>query len=184
MSGIIRCIATEQGILTPEWAEELSLTDVREISDPVAILRINIGLAWEQFYIPEIIGPAFEVTDHPGEMCLDGVYMTHDGESTSVIVTDTHDDLVPIVHECKATYKSTRTVANLEDQWMWNAQMKAYCKGRNTRIAYMHTLFLCGDYIMPIKPQLKVWQIEYTQAEIDGNWQLLMDYKAHMERKR
>ena len=83
VSSIIRCIATEQGILKPEWAEDLSLSDVREITDPVAKLRINIGLAWEEHYIP-LVG---NIVDHPGEMQVDGIYMTHDGESVDVIIT-------------------------------------------------------------------------------------------------
>ena len=34
ISNIIRCIATETGILKPEWAEELSLSDVRRFGTP------------------------------------------------------------------------------------------------------------------------------------------------------
>jgi hypothetical protein len=181
LSGIIRCIATEQGILKPEWAEDLSLSDVREITDPVAILRINIGLAWEKHYIP-MLG---DVVDHPGEMRLDGIYMTHDGESVSVIVTDIHQPLALICHEVKATYKSTKTVCNplivdtgkaLESNWMWMAQLKGYCKSLNTRYAMLHVLFLCGDYSFPIKPVLRRWLIEFEQEELDMNWQLMVDY--------
>ena len=82
-----------------------------------------------------------------------------------------------IVHEVKATYKSTRTVGDLSSQWMWLAQIKAYCKGLDTRHARLHVLFLCGDYTYPIKPVLKVWDIEFTQEEIDANWELLRDYR-------
>ncbi len=184
LSGIIRCIATEMWILKPEWAEELSLSDVREITDPVAILRISIGLAREQWYIPQLE----DVVDHPGEMELDGVYMTHDGESVDVIVTFGKALPTVAVHEVKATYKSINTVApklvdpasELEDlstQWMWITQTKGYCKGLNTLVAYLHVLFLCGDYSRPIRPQLLCWRIEYTQAEIDSNWDLMTDYR-------
>ncbi len=177
VSSIIRCIATETGILKAEWAEELSLTDAREITDKVAILRISIGLAWEEHYIPLLA----EVIDHPGEMEVDGVYMTHDGESVSVVASERGDRLVLKVHEVKATYKSTKTVGNLEGQWMWLAQVKAYCQGLGTRFAVIHVLFLCGDYKFPIKPVLKVWELEFTQDEIDDNWNLLRDYKEHLE---
>lgn len=173
VSNIIRCIATEQGILKPEWAEDLSLSDVREITDPEAILRISIGLAWEDWYIPQILGPLLGVVDHPGEEEVDGVYCTHDGESLSVIITDKH---YLTVHEVKATYKSTRTVGDLSEQWMWLTQIKAYCKAKRTRFAILHVLFLCGDYKYPIKPQLRHWQLEFEQSEIDDNWSLLRDY--------
>lgn len=180
VSAIIRSIATETGILKAEWAEELSLVDVREITDPVALLRINIGLAWEAHYIPMLEG----VLDHPGEMEVNGIYMTHDGESVDVIITEKAFDYKTlevrrIVHEVKATYKSTRTVGDLSSQWMWTTQMKAYAKGLGTRFARMHVLFLCGDYKFPISPQLKVWDVEFTKEEVDANWDLLCDYRDH-----
>src|SRR5689334_19874452 len=109
VSSLIKAIACEQGILKPEWAEDLSLTDVREITDPVAVLRINIGLAWEAHYIP-LVG---NIVDHPGEMQVDGIYMTHDGESVDVIITPKGAKHVHFVDEVKATYKSTRTVGDL-----------------------------------------------------------------------
>jgi hypothetical protein len=176
VSSIIRCIATEMGILKPEWAEELSLADVRKITDPVAILRISIGLAVEQYYIPEILSH-YGVADHPGELFYDGVYMTHDGEDVGVIVTLSRPALR--VHEIKATYKSTKTVADLNTQWMWLAQMKAYCIALGTRFAVLHVFFLCGDYKFPIKPTRQVMEIEFTQEELDNNWKDLSDYKAY-----
>lgn len=182
LSSIIRCIAIENGILSKTAAEELSLVDAREITDPVAVLRISIGLAWEQYYIPEILAQTQGVVDHPGEMYVDGIYMTHDGEAVSVIITADHGTLWGMAcHEVKATYKSTRTVGTLETQWLWLAQMKGYCKGLGTRFAFMHCLFLCGDYTYPIRPLLRCWQIEFTQDEIDANWSLMTDYKAHRE---
>ena len=174
ISGIIRCIATEAGILKPEWAEELSLVDVRRITDPVSILRINIGLAWEQHYIPTFL---HDVVDHPDEMELDGIYMTKDGESVSSVIITPMDNLQIMVHEVKATYKSTKTVGDLENEWMWLAQLKSYCKGTGTRFARMHVLFLCGNYKFPIKPVRTVWEVEFTQQEVDDNWNLMTGYR-------
>ena len=150
---------------------------MREITDPVAKLRINIGLAWEEHYIP-LVG---NIVDHPGEMQVDGIYMTHDGESVDIIITPNRKpgQMVHFVDEVKATYKSTRTVGDLSSQWMWMAQCKAYCKGLETRFARVHVLFLCGDYSYPISPMLKVWQVEFTREEIEMNWELLRDYRDY-----
>lgn len=178
VSSIIRSIATETGILKPEWAEELSLIDVREITDPVALLRISIGLAWEEYYIPTILGP-MGVADHPGEMFVEGIYMTHDGESLDVVLSERKKNVIITCHEVKATYKSTKTVGDMTEEWLYLTQIKAYCKGLGTRFAKIHILFLCGDYKYPIKPQLKCWQLEFTQQEIDDNWELLTDYRDH-----
>lgn len=182
VSGIIRCIATETGILKPEWAEELSLVDASQehwwaALDPASRLRISIGLAWEEWYLRSLPG----VVDHPGEMHVDGIYMTHDGESLDVVLRAHVASYELALHEVKATYKSTKTVGNLETQWMWLAQTKAYCKGLHCLVAYLHVLFLCGDYKYPMRPQLRLFRIEYEQAEIDDNWELMTDYKAHRE---
>jgi hypothetical protein len=180
VSNIIRCIAQESGILKPEWAEEISLVDVRTITDPVAIVRINMGLAWEAHYIP-MLG---DVLDHPGELQYDGIYMSPDGESVSVIVTDRNHGMQLVLHEVKLTYKSINTVCPprskpLENQWMWMAQCKSYCKAMDTRFCNLHVLFACGDYSYPIRPIPKRWAIEFTQAEIDENWDLIRDYMKH-----
>lgn len=172
-SAIIRCIATEAGILKPEWAEELSLVDVRTITDPLAILRISIGLAWEQYYIPLLP----DVVDHPDEMFYDGVYMSKDGESVSVIITSQGQRVQLLVHEVKATYKSLRRMGDLSEQWMWLAQLKGYCLASGTRFARLHVLFLCGDYTYPMRPRLEIWDIEFTQEELDNNWTVLTEYR-------
>jgi hypothetical protein len=187
VSSLIRGIALETGHLDAKWAEDYSLTDVREITDPVSVLRISIGLAWEQWYIPQLK----EVVDHPGEMCVEGIYMTHDGETLIVVLTFRGPSHQIAVVEVKATYKSVKTVAprlvtgdptdpdDLETQWMWVSQCQAYCKGLGTTVAFLHVLFLCGDYSYPITPVLLCWRIEFTQEEIDTKWELLRDYRDY-----
>lgn len=180
VSSIIRSIAIENGVLKAEQAEGFSLVELSNDAwwnglKQADQLRICIGLAWEQFYIPYI----GDVTDHPGEMQIDGIYLTHDGESIDTILTAKGEQPCKALHEVKGTYKSVKTVGDLATQWMWLSQMKGYCHALNTRLAYMHTLFLCGDYKYPITPQLKVWRIEFTQAEIDDNWELMVGYVEH-----
>lgn len=128
LSGIIRCLAIENDLLSPDTLEELSLVDARTIVDPAAVLRISIGLAWEQWYIRQLQG----VTDHPGELYLDGIYMTPDGECVDQVWRDVRRIWVPgqprlglwprpprnqalwgwqqICYELKSTYKSMNTV--------------------------------------------------------------------------
>lgn len=190
VSSLIRAIALETGVLDAKWAEDNSLTDVREITDPAAVLRISIGLAWEEWYIPQILSWMFGVVDHPGEMQVDGIFMTHDGEAIEVVLTIRGRQHVLALHEIKATYKSLNTVAprlvhpedhtlpgDLETQWMWITQCKSYCKALDTLVAYLHVLFLCGDYTMPITPMLLCWRIEFTEEERDREWDLVRDYR-------
>ncbi len=174
VSNIIRSIALKVGFLDKKWGDDLSLTDAREITDPKGILRMRIGLAWEEHLIPTLC----DVVDHPGEMELQGVYMTHDGESVDRVFTGSRGYEV-IVHEVKTTYKSSKKAADLKSQWMWLTQLKAYCKGLNTRYARIYILFLCGDYKYPIEPEYRVFEIEFTQEEIDSSWNTLVDYMNH-----
>jgi hypothetical protein len=177
VSSIIRNIATVEGILTPEAVEELSLIESHEIVDPVALARIGLGIGWERYYIPEVLSRFHNVDDHPPEICHDGVYMSRDGESVSVIITVHGSQWVVVVHEVKCTYKSVNTIRNIESQWMWMAQVKAYCIARKTRFAVLHVLCVCGDYTYPIRPVPLAWQLEFTQEELDSNWNLLREYK-------
>lgn len=186
VSSVLRAIAQENGVLKRERAEEFGLTQLRDrrgdewwasLSEDVR-LKISMGLAWEQWYIPQLE----DVLDHPGEMCVQGVYMTHDGESLDVVLTQGGELLMLCLHEVKLTYKSINTVGDLSTQWLWLAQCKAYCKGLNTLVAYLHVLFVCGDYTWPMRPKLMVYRVTYTQAEIDENWDIILEYLNYQRR--
>lgn len=174
VSAIIRCIAIERGILTLDDLEDLSLVDVRDMSNIgiLAQLRIHMGMAWDLYYLTLLP----EITSHPGELEVDGVFMTPDGETISIIKVDRRPTYVMRVVEVKCTYKSTKTVGDLRSQFMWLAQVKSYCNGYKTRYADLHVLFVCGNYKFPIRPMLIIYHIEFTQEEIDDNWSLLTDY--------
>jgi hypothetical protein len=179
----IGLIATASGILDPKWIEDLSLEEVSEgwweTLTPDSQLRIGIGLAWERWYAQTLHGVEF----HPGEMEVDGIYMTPDGVDVirSGPTPAGEGEWIIALHEFKSTYKSVKTVADLQTQWMWLTQMKAYCKGLGATTAYMHTLFLCGDYKYPIKPQLKVWRITFTEAEIEETWDTIVGYVRYRQ---
>lgn len=201
LSAIYRCLAIENGLLTPDALEELSLVDARTITDPVAVLRISIGLAWEQWYIAQLQG----VVDHPGEIQLDGIYMTPDGESVDRIWRQGQPSLWPfqpkspkwghqlVLHEVKSTYKSLNTVGfqgqvfkrgrvpfnPLDTQHIWLWQVKGYAKALETLYCILHVLFLCGDYSYPIRPKLLRYYVEFEQPELDTTWDLLRDYKDY-----
>src|SRR5216110_60953 len=76
-SSVIRCIASETGILKPEYVESLDLVDLDQagwwerLSPPVQ-LKISMGMAWDQYYLPSL----GTVTPHPGELEVDGIFMS------------------------------------------------------------------------------------------------------------
>lgn len=180
VSSIIRGIAIESGFLKQEVLEDLRLIDVRDMSDIgiVAQLRIHAGMAWENWYIPNCLP---NVINHPGEMQVNGIYMTHDGESLDVIITDNRPTYAIKIHEVKYTYKSTKTVGNMEPDnrknFMWLAQTKSYCKGAGTKFADLHAYFVNGDYSWPQSPELRIFHLSFTDEEIEDNWTLMREYR-------
>lgn len=196
LSNIIRGIAIKTGILDKLEAESLSLVEVSgedwwaTLDEPTK-LRIAIGLAWEQWYIPTLEG----VVDHPEELKVDGIYMSRDGESLDIIYHETRPAYwealyTPTLIEVKATFKSVKTVKDIKKQWMWMAQMMGYCHVMETHIAILHVLCVVGDYkikrisspfgkemgVYDIEPKLLVWQFEFTEYELERNWRLQVDY--------
>jgi hypothetical protein len=115
----------------------------------------------------------------PGEMCVEGIYMTQDGESLDVVVSEQKERIVLAVHEVKLTYKSINTVNPIDKEWLWLMQMKGYCRAKQTLRAYLHVLFVCGDYSHPIRPIKRIWRFEFSQQEIDEAWSLVTNYRDH-----
>lgn len=188
---VVKSLALTHGILDAKWADDMSLVEVSGNGErwwnslPIeAQLRMSMGMAWEDWYMRQLP----HVIPHSGEMQVDGIYMTLDGESLDTILTPLGERLVPAIHEIKLTYKSTKTVGELgtrikgvSPNWMVETQTKGYCKGKNARLCYVHMLFVNGDYSYPLKPELRVWQIEYEQAEIDETWDRI---RQHIEDAR
>lgn len=182
LSKIIKALAHQKGLLDGWIVSDLGLVEVEgegslwwDTLDAASRLRISMGLAWEEWYLPQLD----DVTDHPGELEIEGVYMTPDGESLDVIITPLGTNYLLAGHEVKLTYKSTKTVGDDLDSlknWLWLAQMKGYAKAMGTRIFYLHVLFVCGNYKYPITPELKCWRIEFTDAEIEQNWDEMMGH--------
>lgn len=188
VSGLIRAMAIDYGILDRKWVpEDFDLLDITEDGtesgewwaslDEDSQVRMAIGMAWENWYLPRI--PS--ITHQPGELYLDGIYLTVDGESRDMLVTQrSRRDLHRVaVHEVKTTSKSINTTGHLAEpnpkNWMWLTQCKAYCKARGTRLLYIHILYLFGDYSYPMRPKLHVWRLEFTEQEIEDAWGLLRD---------
>jgi hypothetical protein len=197
VSRIIAAMAVEAKILKTSTAAALDLIELPGQSaewwatlKTVDRLRILLGLAWEQMYLATLEG----VSPHPGELCVEDIYMTPDGESMDVILTERGEEgYLLAVHEVKATYKSVKTVDNpFETQWMWRTQALSYVKGLKEKYQvpvgriYLHILHLCGDYSYPIGPSLgpskdvaQIWRADFDDAEIETSWELLTDYVKH-----
>ena len=157
LSGIIQHIARLTGRLQKDDEEELN-----GFSLPTR-LRMALGLAWEDWFSYHL--PHVEY--HFGEICHDDILMTPDG-------LDINSD---ILYEFKLTWKSSKkTLSTYDRQWMWIAQNQGYLKPLGWRKVCQCVYFVNGDYTYT-GPELYLMDIEYTQAEIDSNWKLMLQYR-------
>jgi hypothetical protein len=188
LSGIIRGIALNMGYLDEKW-------DKPELGNK---LLVAIGLAWEDWATKHLHQ---EVTYHPPEEEVDGIYLTLDGftnfddmEYTKVFteqVSVPDDFSYLLVNEFKTTHKSSRGLSNPQvgflhkKWWMWLAQLKGYCYVMETRWAKLHPLFLRGDYSydsgMMSLPEYRTFAFEFTKWEIEENWRMIVNNK-HLAR--
>jgi hypothetical protein len=181
VSGILRSIALKIGRLEADDADVL----VSAYGGlPVkALLRVALGLAWEEWIserIPETAG-------WPGTLVLDGIHGSPDGMRMQI-----DDDKLPIlgikqlaIDEIKLTWTSAaRPVA---DRWMWLAQTKAYCwmtEQAHTipcRTARWYPYYVNGDYGKSGEwergPVFAPVELEFTEDELRRNWQMIVAHK-------
>ncbi len=99
----------------------------------------------------------------PGEITMDGIHMTPDFLDTEKY----------IIEEFKATWRSAGHEIDGPQFESWFMQIKAYCKALGCLKARLRVFFMNGDY-KPRIPLIRAWDIEFTQQELDRNWDLLV----------
>lgn len=157
LSGIIEHIALLTGRLYKDDREALTGFSLE------TKLMMALGLAWEDWLAYQLP----HVDYHFGELELNGILCTPDGVDCA---TDT-------LYEFKTTRKSSfKVLDGYDKQWMWISQNQGYCKMLGWRKVRQIIYFLNGDYHPPT-PQLITLGIEYSQAEIDNNWALMLKYR-------
>ena len=98
-----------------------------------------------------------------GELECDGIYLTPDGMDVENWIH----------HENKFTFKSMRNDPHEYYRYWW--QIKAGCYVLETLKARLNVLFIMGDY-RGSGPAFKCWEAEFTQRELDENWQSIVNF--------
>lgn len=132
------------------------------------------SLYWEVgFLFEEALGVVFgdRLGVRIGEVELDGVVMSPDG------VDIRWNEFQGRLEEYKCTWRSSKTTPDLV--WKWMVQVKGYLKVLGMQQVLFRVLYLMGDY-KGSGPQYKEFEVEFTQEEIDGNWNNIV---AHAKRK-
>lgn len=120
-------------------------------------------------------GTPRDIILHQMEIELDGIFMT----------LDAFDPIEECLEEYKATYKSSDRIMDQTDFWSFFIQMKAYCWGLTNWIghlvnhAHLYVWFICGNH-KGIGPVAKAYEIEFDGADLQRNWNMLLQHKELM----
>jgi hypothetical protein len=164
ISGVIRHLGMKHGIVKPDDPANPQPELVKQ-------MYFAVGFAWEYYCasrIPNLI-------HQPGQVTLDGIAMSPDG----ITPTDTALDL----HEFKATW--TSSAKPIQERYMWLWQCMSYLAGLSAHYncqctrAFIHPLYLNGDYRANRHPIYEPVLLEFEWAEIMKNWELMLAYKEY-----
>ena len=182
VSGLIRSAALKYGLLKPRTRQQQVAQDkeqevLRSFStfssfggggtgltfEEDCPLIVFMGLCWEDRLQQQYPNMVY----HIGEFDRDGVLMSPDGieEWNGVWFVD----------EIKLTYKSMSTP--FEFQTLYHIQTKAYCKRLKTNYCRFHVLYVNGNYTDTRGPHYRLYDITYTDLELQSNWDFLLRHR-------
>lgn len=187
VSDVIRRIAIALGYLKTgqDDADEFESHEEWEASLPrEAMLAMAAGLAWEEYLARVYEG---QVEFHPGEVEKDGISGSPDGLCWAE--NEVPGSLRLVVAEFKYSEKSSNNEPIGPDGkptpkwWMWLTQVMCYCHMLDTTRADFYVYHVRGDYRERRKQFLK-YEFEFTKAELEGNWKMIMREARAMEKEK
>jgi len=139
-------------------------TSGKELSDATR-MQFEKGWLWE---VVLSMGYGEKAAYRPGEIELDGIVGSPDG-----IRYDDPAELIPIVEEYKCTsYSPNKPIT---EHWRWMAQVKAYCEMVGATKCIFRVL-----HIREFVPVPKIWELVFSQRELDENWEALVNQAKTM----
>ena len=140
-------------------------------------LYTSMGWAWESIIRDALVrvwtsGYRTPRWVDPGELYRDGIVGSPDW-------FDTEDC---VLEEFKCTYRSSNRPIET-DWWHWMVQMKAYCWMLGVDTIRLRVFFVCGNY-KPMKPQIKMWELTFSERELRDNFTMLKNNAQAMEREK
>ena len=155
VSELLDLIEADLGTIKGGW-DETSLTVAAEL-----------GFSWEGV-IEDFYARRFgEQIERPGEVCRDNIVGSPDGL------------LREVLHEYKLKYSSSDKFV-IGEQRRWLMQVKSYCAMLGVRQVRFWVFFVVGNWKFGkdrVGPHPKVFDVEFTQQEVDDQWQLMKRYR-------
>jgi len=136
--------------------------------DEGTLFQFEKGYLWET-----ALSRAFgeKVAQRIGELTLDGIIMSPDGVSYE-------EDGTFILEEYKCTALSADRSPSA--MWKWLMQVKGYCKAIGTTKCIFRILHHVDITRNPDKCYA-VWEMVFTQNEIDENWEAILNHAKTMK---
>jgi len=144
-------------------------TEDREI-DEDTLMQFEKGYLWE-VALSRAFGEKAAVRPEPVQ--LDGIWGSPDGVIEEAITPKGEVTIALATEEYKCT--AIRSNKSLTDMWKWIMQTKGYCKMLGVNKCIFRILHL--EFV----PVYKVWELTFTQAELDENWQAILNQAKTME---
>ena len=153
-------------------------TQPREL-DEEKILLFTLGRAGQD--ILDAASKSLGIEPNPEQVVLMDVTGSLDGfkEGNGTPEADNYPKLPSgFVSEIK----TTRSSSNKELSERYVDQVMAYCKMKNVRTAKIIVVHIVGGWkATNFMPRMKVWDITFTQDELDRHWSTMMARKGVLE---
>ncbi|HEX6825452.1 MAG TPA: hypothetical protein VF077_03965 [Nitrospiraceae bacterium] len=170
LSGILRELQIEAGLL--QVKENGKWVGDTEDDDEVFPLRMAMGMAWEAW----IAARYHDMYWQPGGFEVDGIHGSPDGLTPHDSFDESLNIGNTVVEEFKLTWLSYRERIQDVTKWIW--QGMGYCKMVGTVYCRFNILYVNGDYrIRPYAPKYMRYLCEFSQAEIDRYWKMVVKNK-------
>lgn len=133
----------------------------------------EVGFIWEEV-LSMVLRDRYAA--RIGEVERDGIVGSPDGLSANDPFKQ-----VPIVNEeYKATWRSSNKTP--DTIWYWMTQFKSYCMMLGVNVTVARILYIMGDY-RGSGPQYHVYRIEYSDRELQENWDMILSHRDEMVEK-
>jgi hypothetical protein len=143
--------------------------------DDVARRRMELGMMYERF-LEKALAEHISVHNmtRPGELCVDGIYMTPDG----------YDPETKTVYEYKLTWKSMFKdpdwdFSNDIKHMAWRMQSLSYLKALNANRLILTVFWVNGNY-KGYTPECVMYTYEPSEGEVERNWELILKTSKKM----
>lgn len=133
------------------------------------LCRIAAGLAFEDWIVKQIPGLQY----HPGEKCVDGIYMTPDGKEHPTYDGNGAVCYPPVIHEFKLTWRSAAKPPPV----YWDWQSASYCRAEGATRAVLHAYHVNGDYKTGRRPMYIKHTRDWEPGEMEGIWRMIVGHR-------